>query len=935
MRFLDASGGTAPDRVFFIKLQNTNVENIKFPQHHQDLHILQPCNITGDPAPGHGLYRIQNALFGRKNMDYTGCDLQNYVIQNRTIEGANFTGADLRGANFANTTFRSTTFSTAKLDTTNFATSRFYAPVYTKGYTGTPLLPPGYRSINGYIVGANMVLDDINLNGLDLSDMNLSGSIINDTTIGNVNLSNVRLNSASWLNVDVGTSNLTDADLTGALLVGDFHDANLRGIRSGDTCFGGSLPTGYLAASQSPVSICNNEDAQVRGYIVGPGVDLSSRDLSGISMAGVNFSDADFRRANLSYANMNDTNLTGADLTSAVLYGTYVNNADFSGARLLGIATSRLRGTPGVPAGYAFVQGHIVGPQVDLYGTRIVGADLRGLDLSDADLSGAVLTNSDLSGADLSGARMIRVSAQGVKFVGSDFTRANVSRANLTNANLQTANLEEADLAGSTVTTANFTDAVFTEIKSGKLVGAPKALPIGYQLRNGYFVGSDADLTNAVLTGADLTGVNLSQARMTGLKSGTVKGLPLLPSGFVMRNGHVVGAQVNLSGANLSKVSLIGVNLTGTNLSNANLDATNLQNATLRYANLYMAKANGANFESANLDNAFLASSQLKNANFHSATLREANLFGAVLTGTNFYLSVFENTTCATGSLSNVSCIKTPVPTALPTDTSTPTNTRTPTSTRTATHTRTATLVGPPKKLLGWWRFNEAANAPAFADTSGKSMWLCATTPCAERIDDGLVGGGLRFAASNARVIDTKASLALHASWGVGMWVRTTASGAQTFVSSIPKTPPFEHARLAIGMDVAGMAVCGFGAGSDSVSTVAINDGAWHQIVCSYNAATKTRTLYVDGAQQSQLATPLFVGKASPLRLGGLATSSNASDTQFYSTVDIDEVVIYTALPSGYEIKMLYNYFAPEGSDLYPTAIMTATRTPRRAPAAP
>ena len=576
MRFLDASGGTAPGRYFYIKLKSADVESVKLPQYHQDLYIVQPCNITGNPAPGYGVTRIQTALFGLKNMDYSGCDLRNHVVQNRTIEGANFTGTDLRGANFANTTFRNTTFSTAKLDTTNFATSRFIAPVHTKGYTGTPQLPPGYRSINGYIVGANMVLDDINLNGLDLSDMNLSGSILNDTNIGNANLTNVRLNSAQWLNVDVGTSNLTDADVTGALLVGDFHQANLRGVRSGDTCFGGTLPTGYMAASQSPVSICNNADAQVRGYLVGPGVDLSSRDLSGITMAGVDFSDADLRRANLSYANLNDTDLTGADLTSAVLYGTYLNNADISGARLLGVATSKLRGTPVLPSGYALVQGYIIGPSVDLYGARIVNATLTNMDLSDSDLTGATLTNSDLSGTDLSGASMVRMAAAGSKFVGSDLTRANLSRANLTSSNLQTATLTDADLAGATITGANFGNATFNGIKSGKLVGNPSALPTGYEVRNGYFVGVDANLTNAVLTGANLAGVNLSQARMTGVKSGGIKGTPLLPSGVALRNGFIVGPGANLIGANLSRQSLAGLNLSSVNMSNAIIDGADL-----------------------------------------------------------------------------------------------------------------------------------------------------------------------------------------------------------------------------------------------------------------------------------------------------------------------------------------------------------------------
>jgi hypothetical protein len=80
----------------------------------------------------------------------------------------------------------------------------------------------------------------------------------------------------------------------------------------------------------------------------------------------------------------------------------------------------------------------------------------------------------------------------------------------------------------------------------------------------------------------------------------------------------------------------------------------------------------------------------------------------------------------------------------------------------------------------------------------------------------------------------------------------------------------------------------------------------------------------VDGIVQN-ITTALFTGGSSKLRLGGRATSSTSSDV--FSTADIDELMIFATIPNSYEIKLLYNRFAPANAILFPTHTPTVTRT--------
>ena len=361
--------------------------------------------------------------------------------------------------------------------------------------------------------------------------------------------------------VNLYHANLTDATLTNANLTGaTLGAATLTGVISGRVV---GTPA-WLPYKWGIVS----------GYLVGPGANLTGANLSGALLG----------YAYLTNATLTDANLTGADLTET----------DLSGVISGGIA-----GTPAwLPNGWGLIQGYLVGP-----GANLTGANLTGAYLSGATLGGANLTGANLSGADLVGAIL--------------------TGANLTNASLTGASLYNATLAGANLTNATLNNATLTGVISGGIVGTPAALPNGWEIIEGYLVGSGATLIGASLTGANLTGANLSGADLVG----------------------AILTYANLTGASLYNANLTGANLTNATLTNATLNNANLNNATLNNANL-----SGANLSDANLSGANLTGANLSGADLVGAILTYANLYGANLyDATGIGGVVWNEATCPNG----------------------------------------------------------------------------------------------------------------------------------------------------------------------------------------------------------------------------------------------------------------------------------------------
>ena len=186
-------------------------------------------------------------------------------------------------------------------------------------------------------------------------------------------------------------------------------------------------------------------------------------------------------------------------------------------------------------------------------------------------------------------------SVAGLNFAGDDLAGVNLAGYNLSNAKFTASDLTGADLDGATVTGANFTGATLASIHAANLVGSA-TFSAGWSLVDGDLIGpgvsltgddlsgcnltgmslAGADLDSAILDGTILTGVDLSGTLLNGVTAQGIIGTPLLPAGWALLGGFLVGPGANLTGVTLPAGTLTNVNLYGATLSGADLRAVHL-----------------------------------------------------------------------------------------------------------------------------------------------------------------------------------------------------------------------------------------------------------------------------------------------------------------------------------------------------------------------
>ena len=376
-------------------------------------------------------------------------------------------------------------------------------------------------------------------------------------------------------------------------------------------------------------------------YTVAPGqtysnadfsnADFSEVDLTGSSFNNCNLSNVNFNAANLvgvsfSYdsslgehnlsrgINFDNANLTGASFINAELDNDNIPNgeATFRNARLLNITLYNqfLESDPtrlNLPEWYEFLPtdglmtGFILGPYIDLSGLDLtsVSNSVNHLNLRGLPLLAVNLSNSNLSGLHLNG-----VNWTGTSFQNSIFNYATISNSTFHTTDFSGANLDNADLSYADMTDIKFNNA---------------------SMSNTYIWSTH--LKNADFTGAELHGI---QSGSCGFDTFP----PILPDGYIFKNGHIVGPNANLTGATFNNFSFVGQDFSGANLtrvnfkhavlSNANFTAATFLGANLRWADLTGADLTGADLRQANLDS----------ANISGIDLSNFDLSGANITGT-------------------------------------------------------------------------------------------------------------------------------------------------------------------------------------------------------------------------------------------------------------------------------------------------------------
>ena len=205
--------------------------------------------------------------------------------------------------------------------------------------------------------GKRADLSGARLDGVDLSNVDLSGALFRGASLVGTNLKASKLfhadfSDASLKNADLAGATLVLADFTGA----DLSEANLAGTRdASETEFG-----------QNKRGPCFKD-----AYLVGANLSSSwcmASDFDGANLQGADFRDALLEQANFAGNNMSGLNMSGANLVDAKLHGSIL-------------------------------------VETCLLGAKLKGADLRNANLSHANVQLANLTSANLENCKLDGIR--------------------------------------------------------------------------------------------------------------------------------------------------------------------------------------------------------------------------------------------------------------------------------------------------------------------------------------------------------------------------------------------------------------------------------------------------------------------------------------------------------------------------------------------------
>ena len=253
------------------------------------------------------------------------------------------------------------------------------------------------RAIAKILTSYSGKVQAIDLSRIDLSQPDTDGS---NLVLDRIDLSGIQLRAANLNNVS-------------------FRHSQFRGISKSDRW---SPPEGWTAdLSDAQMKAANLTGANLSHVLMNRTnlvlATLNSADLSYARLASANLSSTNLVGANLQAASLSDASLTGANLGEASL-----NQADLHAARLsrvsaLGAKLQFANLTKSDWRGSDLSQADLSNANLrdaNLSDTKLTGANLR-----DAQMVNVNLRNADLSFADLRGANVAGVDLQGTIFLGS------------------------------------------------------------------------------------------------------------------------------------------------------------------------------------------------------------------------------------------------------------------------------------------------------------------------------------------------------------------------------------------------------------------------------------------------------------------------------------------------------------------------------------
>lgn len=247
-----------------------------------------------------------------------------------------------------------------------------------RGFTRDTILQMVRDKLTGALTGINLA--DADLQGIDLSFINLEEAILTRANLQGVNLRFANLRGAWLVNANLSKADLRGANLDLAHLYGaDLTEAVLGPAES--VCARGDDFEEILAETGDILLLkcANLESADLRK------AKFHKANLRFVRFVCIIADEADFTDAILEYAILAFTGLYGS-AKQAIFRGANLREASLSGDL----------------SGAVFERANLEG--ADLDGAILRGANVRGANLRGAKLAGADLTDADLTDADLTGA---------------------------------------------------------------------------------------------------------------------------------------------------------------------------------------------------------------------------------------------------------------------------------------------------------------------------------------------------------------------------------------------------------------------------------------------------------------------------------------------------------------------------------------------------
>ena len=268
------------------------------------------------------------------NPDFRGeCgDLRKADLYKADLQGSNLSGANLSGASLTDVNLRGAALVGARLiEATLTRTDLQEADLTRADLTAAHL--SGAQLKGAKLNGAN--LSEAVIRNTDLRGVEFEQVVFTRVILFGVNLSRVDLSHRNWEGVEVSSSNLSEAVLTGLNFRNGFSD-KVDFLRA---------DLAQADFTKAEVYRGNFIGANLQGALLSQSL-LTQANLTAARLEQADLSQADLTQADLSDASLAEANLKNAVLDEALLTGADLQNADLSGASLSGsdLKEANLRG---------------------------------------------------------------------------------------------------------------------------------------------------------------------------------------------------------------------------------------------------------------------------------------------------------------------------------------------------------------------------------------------------------------------------------------------------------------------------------------------------------------------------------------------------------------------------------------------------------------